>query len=206
MMPLRSREKSRSPEAIAQAVRMRISGGAARGVTLKVSKNAVHRPAMDRVRQGVFSSLGDRIAGAQVCDLFAGTGSYGLEALSRGAAACDFVEINKRAGAMIRDNLAVVAKSMGTTRLSARIHPSDALKWIPDTPQAYNLVFCDPPYDWIEKCAVALFQQFDRLLAVDGLALFEAPGELEPAAPGWLLRKRLGKGRNQPTVCFYERR
>ena len=60
---------------------MRISGGRARGIPLKVPRGADVRPAMDKLRQGVFSSLGERVVGARFLDFFAGTGSYGLEAL-----------------------------------------------------------------------------------------------------------------------------
>src|SRR5690606_5932533 len=110
---------------------MRISGGKARGVTLTVDQKSVHRPAMDRLRQAVFSSLGDTVMDARVCDLFAGTGSYGLEALSRGARHATFVEQNRRAIAMIETNAAIVAKSM-QEKLNTSIISSDATKWRPN--------------------------------------------------------------------------
>ena len=160
---------------------------------------------MDRVRQGVFSSLGNCVVDAVVCDLFAGTGSYGLEALSRGAAEAEFVEHNKRACSLIRDNLVIVAKSMGINRLTAKVYPSDATTWKSSSENRYDLVFCDPPYEVIEQLSEKLFRQFDRLLKADGTVIFEMPGEIELKPPGWNLRKRLGKGKNQPTVCFYER-
>ena len=160
---------------------------------------------MDRVRQGVYSSLGNCVQDAFVCDLFAGTGSYGLEALSRGAAEADFVELDKRACSLIRDNIATVAKSMGASHLSTKVYPTDATTWKSSSENRYDLVFCDPPYEVIERISDKLFRQFDRLLKADGSVIFEMPGEIELKPLGWNLRKRLGKGRNQPTVCFYDR-
>ena len=70
---------------------MRICGGAARGITLRVPKGDLVRPATDGMRQSLFSSLGARVPDARVLDLFAGSGAYGLEAVSRGARAGMFV-------------------------------------------------------------------------------------------------------------------
>src|SRR5690242_14529688 len=92
---------------------MRISGGAARGVPLLVPKGDAVRPATDGMRQAVFSSLGARVAGARFLDLFAGSGAYGLEALSRGAAGGVFVEQNAKAAACVKKNIETVCKSLG---------------------------------------------------------------------------------------------
>src|SRR3954466_4166381 len=92
---------------------MRISGGIAKGITLAVPRGDRVRPATDGLRQAVFSSLGDRVVAARFLDLFAGSGAYGLEALSRGAAGGSFVELNARAAACVRQNIAAVCKSMG---------------------------------------------------------------------------------------------
>ncbi|MEM9160489.1 MAG: RsmD family RNA methyltransferase [Verrucomicrobiota bacterium] len=184
---------------------MRISGGRARGVHLRVSKNAVHRPAMDKLRQSVFSSLGAAVEDAKVCDLFAGTGSYGLEALSRGAASATFVENHKGAVKMIRDNLPIVAKSMGEPRLDATVLPLDVLRWQGDA-QTYDLVFVDPPYDLILDNRDTLFALVSKILNQNGTIIFEMPGHLDLEPQGWRLRKRFGKTkRNEPTCSLYER-
>ena len=81
---------------------MRISGGLARGIPLLAPRGDAVRPATDSLRQAVFSSLGERVAGARFLDLFAGTGAYGLEAISRGAAGGVFVEKDARAAACVR--------------------------------------------------------------------------------------------------------
>lgn len=184
---------------------MRISGGKARGVTLRVDQKAVHRPAMDKLRQGIFSSAAAWVEGQRALDLFAGTGSYGLEALSRGSAHCTFVELNPRATPMIRDNIQIVAKSM-QEELDTKIVTADATKFqsLPDAPP-YDLIFVDPPYEQLEQLTPKLFPIFDQVLAHDGLVVFECPGRVEPVAHGWTLKKRLGKGTDQPTACLLRR-
>lgn len=91
---------------------MRISGGQARGITLLVPKGESVRPATDGMRQAVFSSLANRLAEARFLDLFAGSGAYGLEAFSRGAAGGVFVERNAKTVACLRQNIAAVGRSM----------------------------------------------------------------------------------------------
>lgn len=187
---------------------MRISGGAARGITLKVPKGDAVRPATDGMRQAVFSSLGARVAGARFLDLFAGSGAYGLEALSRGASGGVFVEQNGKAAACLRDNLAAVCRSLRRDVVGLRLVQADArtVPWPTEEPPP-DLVFIDPPYEIIPEVAPALFAKVEALLAPhgDGLVVFEYPGELTLAPAGWTLRKRLGKGARQPTVGFFQR-
>jgi 16S rRNA (guanine966-N2)-methyltransferase len=90
---------------------MRISGGKARGIPLRAAKAPELRPATEANRERLFSSLGQQIQNARVLDLFAGTGSYGLEALSRGAAEAYFVEKNRKITKDLKDNLSKVLKS-----------------------------------------------------------------------------------------------
>lgn len=172
---------------------------------MSVSKVSVHRPATDRLRQGVFSSLGKRIEHADVCDLFAGTGSYGLEALSRGAASATFVEKNRQACEMIRRNIAIVGKSMGANQLRARVLAKDATKpgWF--SGEHFGLVFADPPYELLDSVGPELFRVAERILDANGLFVLEAPGNFEYAAQNWALSKRIGKGADQPTALFYQR-
>lgn len=184
---------------------MRISGGKARGVELRVSKNSVHRPAMDRLRQGVFSSLGQSIVDTQVCDLFAGTGSYGLEALSRGAKSSVFIELNRNACTMIKENLRIVSKSMGEASLEARVIQGDAKRAVGIADPQFDIVFADPPYTMIESICPVFFQTIDRILSSDGTLVFEMPGRIEIVPAGWILKNRIGKGNNQSTACFYKR-
>src|SRR4029450_2637430 len=105
---------------------MRISGGVARGIPLVAPKGDAVRPATDGMRQAVFSSLGTRGEGAWFLDLFAGSGAYGLEALSRGARGGVFIEQNPRAVSCVRQNIAAVCKSLGRPTAEVSIVTGDA--------------------------------------------------------------------------------
>jgi 16S rRNA (guanine966-N2)-methyltransferase len=187
---------------------MRISGGAARGIPLVAPKGDTVRPATDGMRQAVFSSLGARVGGARFLDLFAGSGAYGLEALSRGAAAGVFVDQNPKAVACVRENIAAVCKSLGRETAGLSVVRADA-RTVPlgGANEAPDLVFIDPPYELIVDVAPPIFARLTEVLASkpDAIVVFELPGELELKPEGWVLLKRLGKGARQPTVAFFQR-
>lgn len=185
---------------------MRISGGQARGIQLSVPKGDAVRPATDGMRQSAFSSLGALVPGAQFLDLFAGSGAYGLEALSRGAAGGVFVEKNAQAAACVRQNLAAVCKSLRRDSAGVDVFQADAVTG-PHGDAVPDLVFIDPPYEIIPEVAPALFARLAKQLASkpDALVVFEMPGELDLQPVGWKLLKRLGKGARQPTVAFFRR-
>jgi 16S rRNA (guanine966-N2)-methyltransferase len=188
---------------------MRISGGAAKGILLTTPKGGTVRPATDGMRQAVFSSLGARVAGARFWDLFAGSGAYGLEALSRGAADGVFVEHSARAVACIKRNLAAVSRSLGREVAGGEVVMADALTWAPPSgPAAADLVFIDPPYEIIPEAAPRLFGRLAQALAANpgALVLFEMPGGTTLSPPGWTCIKRLGKGVHQPTVAVFLQR
>lgn len=185
---------------------MRISGGGARGVVLSVPKGDAVRPATDGMRQSVFSSLAACVPGARFLDLFAGSGSYGLEALSRGAAGGVFVEKNAKAAGCLKENLAAVCRSLGGGARDVRVLQGDVLEWplgaigfVPD------LVFVDPPYDVIPEVGPKLFERLEREYRGKGdpLVVFEMPGEMKLEPAGWTCLKRLGGGVRQPTVAFF---
>lgn len=122
---------------------VRIIGGRARGRRLAVPKGTITRPTTDKVREALFNVLAHRVgialAGARVLDLFAGAGTLGLEALSRGAEAAVFVEADGRVARTLRANLEAVA---GGTLVRRKV--AAFLAGEPDA--AYDLVFLDPPY------------------------------------------------------------
>lgn len=161
---------------------IRITAGEWRGRQLKVPHGTV-RPAQDRVRLAVFSSLADRVPGARVLDLFAGTGAYGLEALSRGAAAVTWVENDRRVLAVLRENVASLCGPGAPTghaspeSRDASIVPADALRFLAQSGGAapYDLIFADPPYDrdggWLKKILSALTGR--SILKSTGLLVME---------------------------------
>ena len=191
---------------------MRISGGAARGIPLRVPPGDAVRPATDGLRQAVFSSLGARVAGAVFWDLYAGSGAYGLEALSRGASGGIFVEKNAVAAACVRANLAAVGKSLGRETGDCEIAQADALTWAarPGAGGAADLVFIDPPYELIAEMAPRMFASLEARLAA------RPPGRwwFLSCRAEWNSPHRAGrarethlaaKGTRQPSAAFFRR-
>lgn len=126
---------------------MRIIGGRARGRTLQVPPGRAVRPTTNKVREALFNVLhhrfDDPVDGARVLDLFAGAGTLGLEALSRGAAEVVFVERDRRHGKVLAANLAKLQPAVdGTGRLVLRAVES----FLERAPRPFDLVFLDPPY------------------------------------------------------------
>ena len=121
---------------------MRIVAGEWRGRTIKPPRDERVRPTADRVREAWMSIVRGSIVDARVLDLFAGSGALGLEALSRGAASCDFVEVSAPSLRAVREN----ADALGAGD-RAIIHRGDAIRFIGALAEgAYDLAFADPPY------------------------------------------------------------
>lgn len=185
---------------------MRITGGRARGIRIQTPKGGQTRPATDRTREAVFSSPETSIVGCKVADLFAGSGSYGLEALSRGAAEVGFFEINRRALRCIRANVRSVLRSCGSEAALVRVIDRNVLNLETDG-FAYDRIFLDPPYEMIESGLNTIFQKGVNPIALEGArAILELPGHLEPDIEGWELLRRIGKtGKNKPGVAILRR-
>ena len=118
---------------------MRVITGSARGRKLKTPENRDIRPTTDNVKESLFNILQFDIEGRQVLDLFAGTGQLGIECLSRGAAGVTFVDADREAVRIVRENL----KTCGMT---APVFQEDALQFL-NRGQRFDLIFIDPPYD-----------------------------------------------------------
>ena len=121
----------------------RVIAGSARGVRLRAPGPGT-RPLADRVKQTMFAILEPEIQGAEVLDLFAGSGAAGIEALSRGAAAAIFVEKDQQAAAVIDANL----RATGLAGPGAAVVRWDVVRWLaePNVDTAFDLVLVDPPY------------------------------------------------------------
>ena len=117
---------------------MRIIAGSAGGIPLRFSSHDL-RPTMDMVRGAVFSALGDLVIDARVLDLFAGSGAYGIEALSRGAAEALFVDNHLKSIEAIRLNLA-------KAKLEGKTIRNDVFRFLKGCEAPFRLVFADPPY------------------------------------------------------------
>ncbi len=119
---------------------MRVIAGSAKGRQLACLKGEHTRPTTDRVKENLFNILSPYVAGAQVLDLFAGTGALGIEALSRGAAHCLFVEKDAAAARIVQKNLAAARVEERST-----LRRTDALQVLREGGQ-YDLILLDPPY------------------------------------------------------------
>jgi 16S rRNA (guanine966-N2)-methyltransferase len=122
---------------------MRVIAGTARGVPLTAPRGTATRPITDRVKETLFAILADRVPGARVADLYAGSGAIGIEALSRGAAFVDFVERDRAALTALRGNLE-------RTRLgeAAGVHAQEVERYLAGASDAtWDLAVLDPPYE-----------------------------------------------------------
>ena len=148
---------------------MRIVAGRHKSRTLRAPAGAGTRPTADKVREALFSILGP-VEGLRVLDLYAGSGALGLEALSRGAGPATFVESARPALAAIRANLDAVGEE-------AEVVASDVLKWLRAAAggeAAFDLVFCDPPYDAAPRIAQQLGDLLPRVTGPQALIVTES--------------------------------
>ena len=158
---------------------MRIVAGSRKGHRIQAPKGVVTRPTGDRVREAAFALVGP-VEGAAVLDLFAGSGAMGLEALSRGAAGCLFVERDRSACRVIQANLeklrltgaAIVARDV---RAALR---DEAVRG-----RRYDLVLIDPPYEEWERESKLLAELLPPILAEDALVVVETSSHVEPELP-----------------------
>lgn len=169
---------------------MRVVAGALGGRTLIAPNGTSTRPTTDRVREAIFNSLGSAgvLEGALVADLYAGSGAVGIEALSRGAEHCVFVERDRSAVRIVGQNL----EALGLTDRS-RVLSGDALAHVGTLD--VDIVFADPPYD---------FDRWDELLEAvpAGLLVAESGREIDGTGGFTVTRtKRYGRTR----VTFLER-
>ena len=184
-MPNRSAEKKSQPG------RLRIVAGNWRSRLLQIAAVPGLRPTSARIRETLFNWLAPRIAGARCLDLCAGTGALGIEALSRGAAHCVFVEKSAPAVAILRSNIAMLKAS------GASVHAMDARHFLQRTREpAFDIVFLDPPF------AAGMLPELCRLLESGTLLADDARIYLEedratPACelpPCWQVLKSANAG------------
>ena len=144
------------------------------------------RPTSDRAREAIFASLGAAVIDARVLDLFAGSGALGLEALSRGASSCHFVERNAEALEALRTNLETLGESE-----HARVERGNAitvLQRLADAGDQFELVLIDPPYDAVPDLAAMLTTLLPRVLTPTGSIVFETAAGAAVPIPGLVER------------------
>lgn len=165
---------------------MRIIAGSRKGARIFAPKGADTRPTGDRVREAVFNLVGP-VDGAEVLDLYAGSGGMGLEALSRGAARVTFVESDRSAAETILRNLdklqldgAVVLRDDAARKLAADAAGS----------RRYDLVLVDPPYRMLARILPMLASRLPAVVAPGGLVVVESDAREEPELPLPLVTSR----------------
>ena len=187
----RSEEMARSVKGAARHSQLRIIGGRWRGRKLTFIPAQGLRPTTDRIRETLFNWLAPYIHGARCADLFAGSGALGLEALSRGAAQCDFVDSSRATLAQINTHLATLdAINCG------QCHTATALEFLQANREPYDLVFIDPPFGHdLVDATCALLAENDLLTAGAMAYLETAADEPAPTTPaGWALHREKSTG------------
>ncbi len=169
---------------------MRIIAGDKRGTRLKSLEGIETRPTLDRVKEGMFSAVQFLLPGAKVLDLFAGSGQLGLEALSRGAAHCVFIEQNKAAAAIVIEN----AKNANLFE-DSKVACMEATAYLQQANEQFDIVFLDPPFGSFES--EDLLQKVAGVVAPGGSVLLESDGKaelLEAVQGGLVLKKQYRYG------------
>lgn len=174
--------------------------GSAGGIPLKTPAND-SRPTMDKVRGAIFSSLGEAVIGARVLDLFAGSGGFGIEALSRGAAEAVFVDNNLKSIEAIRFNLE-------KTKLIANVIRNDVFRYLHSASRPFQLVFADPPYAKApgDRDLIRDLMSHPALISIvdpSGILVLEKiPSQSEPSFAGWEITRRKRYGGTEVVFCI----
>ena len=151
---------------------IRITGGKNRSRLLVTPDSELTKPTMDKVRAAVFSALGDRVCGANVLDLFAGSGSYGFESLSRGAASSTFVDKSLFAYNSLKENKASLKEE------NVEIMYKESISFLRETEKKFDIVFVDPPYKLDVYETVLDLLKSRNILNSNGVIVLESEKEL----------------------------
>lgn len=180
---------------------LRIISGTARGVSLKTSKVSFLRPTTDRVRSAIFSILESKqvLLGAQVLDLYAGTGSLGIESLSRGAKFSYFVEKDRKLSELVKDNASKAGFEDSTTVINSPVDSAlDSLK------DPFDLIFVDPPYQIVDQIAGNVAKIIERnLLSHNGSIVIEHSTKSELNITQNMLNQTMERQYGDTTISIY---
>jgi 16S rRNA (guanine966-N2)-methyltransferase len=183
---------------------MRVISGSAGSIRLRAPSHDV-RPTMDIVREAIFSALGDLVIGARVLDLFAGSGAFGIEALSRGAAEAVFVDNHPKSIESIHFNLA-------KTRLKGKVIREDVFGFLKRFDGTFRLIFADPPYaghPGQRNYAQELLELKELSTAIDPegiLVLERSPVKTGPDSSIWEITRAKKYGKTEVIFCIPARK
>jgi 16S rRNA (guanine(966)-N(2))-methyltransferase RsmD len=154
---------------------MRIIGGKYRSLKIDFPLSSEIRPTKDRIREAIFSALGNEVTSKIVLDLFAGSGSYGLETLSRGASEVTFVDKNQLSIDIIKNNLI----KLKINKEHFNIFKKDYLSFISDNKKEFSLVFLDPPYKMDVYIEIIKILEQRQTLTKNSIIVCEADHEID---------------------------
>lgn len=178
---------------------VRVIAGSAKGRRLVGPNTRDTRPLTDRAKEALFAALGDRVVDASVLDLYAGSGSIGIEAMSRGARQAVFVEKGRSALAALRRNLLACGFEQ------VKVIGQDVSDFLRTSDDYFSLVFCDPPWELVTERVEQIAMDLDRLsMRGTELVVHRRYADRDPApAPGWrhVTTRRYGDGK----LCRYEK-
>ena len=180
---------------------MRVISGKARGLKLNTPKNEDVRPTTDRVKESLFNIINGYIIDGDVLDLFAGTGSLGIECLSRGANKCVFVDINKTSIDIVKSNIKKARVEDNAEILN--IDYKSAIERVKNKNYKFDIIFMDPPY--YENMFIDSLKKIDEsdILKDDGIIVVEHDTKQKfPESIGKLIKDRSKKYGNT-TLTFY---
>lgn len=162
---------------------MRIIGGKFKGRKLRSVRGTGTRPTADRTREAIFNIIAFEVRDARVLDLFAGTGALGLEALSRGAQSAVFIDISRQSLSVLGENLADL--SLESPNRAIRWDLTHNLNCLLSMPQAFDLVFLDPPYN--KNLIIPALDHLHLSQSLEnGARIIVEHSQLEPVEPGRL--------------------
>ena len=162
---------------------MRIIGGEFRGRRIKQPDRATVRPTKDRIREAVFNVIAEKVPGADILDVFAGSGAYGLEALSRGAKRATFIDRDELCASVISENIQALSVQERAKVIAA--DTAETLKFLGKNKERFDLVFADPPYNMnMARKALIMINQYDILNPSGFLILEHHSAETVPESEG----------------------
>ena len=144
---------------------------------------------MSRVRESLFSSINVQLINKKVLDLFAGSGSLGIESLSRGAASCLFVELSK-------ESLDILIKNLSKTEEDVNIFKGDAYRWVQNNEESFDIVFLDPPFEHDDSMVTDLILKLVNTLNHEGLIILHRDNSSNIIN---IEEKYIGKNKNEST-------
>lgn len=181
---------------------MRVISGKVRGLKLNAPKNDDVRPTTDRVKESLFNIINSYIMDSKILDLFAGTGSLGIECLSRGAQKCVFVDISRDSIEIVKSNIRKARVENESVIVNADF--KDAITKIQATKDKFDVIFMDPPY--YKDMFISALEKIDQadLLIEDGIIVIEH--DTKDSFPETIgrLEKSKSKKYGNTTLTFYK--